>query len=61
MTIYCESAHMAKKPEFVRPSPDDDDGFDVRCSLAPDEILFLRVSRTLTPATTHTHPATYPF
>jgi hypothetical protein len=28
-----------------------DDGFRVRCSLAPDEILFLRVSRTRTPAT----------
>lgn len=33
----------------MRPPPDDD-GFGVRYSLAPDEILFLRVSGTLTPA-----------
>lgn len=49
-----------KKPEFVRPPLDD--GFRVRCSLAPDEILFLRVSGTRTPATSLYSPGDiYPF
>jgi len=67
--IYHGSIYIARTPIWRKKTRiretvarvRDDDGFDVRCSLAPDEILFLRVSGTRTPATAHTHPATYPF